>query len=334
MTAFEDWLDETFGGYHQPKINGGSQVNPFEYVVSCPYCGAVKRLYLNPVKRAYNCMKCGGGKLVPWMEELTGWPIKTILALLRNEESDHPLSDFTGVIASLQSPSEEQGHVGRSALQKEIAQHFRLVGFGDSDVDRFIEPYLRSRGFTIQDAADYGFAFAVGGRFSNRLIIPVYEGRGTDRVMVYFQARAVFGAEPKYLNPGLNDGLSRDDWVFNLNMVEASQSPAVYVMEGAFNAMSVGQHCSIATFGKTISETQAAKIKSRIAPGAVIVICFDYGADKETAAAVQVLSGQHKVGWVQMPDARDLNDWRCEGLDVWSLVGAAQWGSPVGLMFA
>lgn len=302
---FENWLRKAFGTYNRPHGGRGND----EYVIDCPDCGAKKRLYLNPVKRMFRCMKgCDAGDLIRWMQKhtkLNGYQIKAIL-------DDEPgVEDFDAEINTLFQPSEknELDHVPT------YMQDFAALGH-DPHIDDRVRRFLTPRGFTMQDAKQWGLAYAWRGKFAGRLIIPVYE----HGELVYFQARAMFGENPKYLNPRV----PRGEVLFNAEIAQATlrcnkpgSPPTLFITEGAFNAMSAGSN-SVAIFGKVMSPVQEARIMqmltSLLPSKAQVVVALDHGAEREAIEIASRLYSMATVGVLYMADDRDLNDLRAAGL--------------------
>lgn len=306
--AFVAWLHRTFGRVHQPQ--GGSRD---EWVIDCPKCGAVQRCYVNPVKRLTNCMRCGGQRLIPWLQQVTSLSGDEIFRLLHDEPS---LLDFDAVAGRLVNPVAEQRNSDSENLP-EIVQDF--IGLGvDPHVDARCMAYLTTRGFGLDYLRPYGFCYAWKGRYAGRLIVPVWEGGR----IIYFQARALFGEEPKYLNPAIPKGQVVFGYELALPwMVTDWPTKRLYVCEGAFNAMSLG-HNAVALFGKTMSSVQEARVLQLLTAAfpnrAELIIAYDHGAESlAIGAATRFGSTAARIGYLQMPDSRDLNAHFCAGtLDV------------------
>jgi len=317
---FEQWVESIADRVGNPHSD--------EYVIDCPKCGAQGRCYLNPTKRLYHCMKCGGGLLVHWMGEVFGIPSYVAADILDDKETVN-VADYESAVSSIDLPARVEVTSPTEDIIAEI-QSFRHIGYGDAFVDNLCAPYLLDRGYNLEYAKLWRLMFAPGGRFAGRLVLPVLNSLGE---MTYFQARTIFASddddEPKYRNPSARDGMGRDNAVFNLDFVEKHQQDTLYVCEGAFNAMAIGMN-AIALFGKTLSESQWSQIASKITRGTKIVVCFDHGTGKETARAAQRLSSVFtSMSYVQMPDTRDYNDWHIRGGHAAVLNVLAQYERPL-----
>lgn len=303
---FENWLRNSFGRFNRPHGGRGND----EYIIDCPDCGAKMRLYMNPVKRKFRCMKgCSGGNLIGWMQRHTdGLRGEQILAILDDEPG---VEDLMSEIMSLTSPPPPP-------IRDNVPEYmndFAALGH-DLGIDERVRSFLEPRGFSMQDAQAWGLCYAWQGRFNGRLILPVYE----QHQLTYFQARAMFGETPKYLNPRV----PRGEVLFNAEMAAAAlrcnkpgSPPVLFITEGAFNTMSVGSN-SVAIFGKTMSPVQEAMVLRMLTSlypvRAQVVVALDHGAEKEAVDIAHKFYLQASaVGFLKMADERDLNDLRAEG---------------------
>lgn len=297
--SFVEWVHSNFGSVNRPSPN--------EFVVDCPNCGAKKRLSLNPIKRVANCYRCGGRRLVHLMEELTGMDSFTCVDII-DGSGCVSLSSQGVLIERLQGIGRRPDPLiesNRKKLAEEITKYFKLVGYGDPFVDGFVEGYLHRRGFNLEVAKLWRLAFAVGGKYSQRLILPVYE----EGSMVYFQGRSIRqGDRLRYLNPGASDGLDGRSYVFNLDVAARYIDQPLYICEGAFNAMTIGGN-AVALFHKSLSDEQFSRICTKIPRNRKVVICFDHGAEADAGEAGQKLKGAgFSVSVVLPPTESDYND--------------------------
>lgn len=294
--AFVNWLTRTLGNVHQPE--GGSRD---EYIADCPKCGAIQRCSINPVKRVVNCYRCGGQGLIQWLQAVSNLTGNEILALIEDRPT---LADFDAIVGTLVNPIP----VTSSEPEEEVhdcLNDFAALGV-DRDIDSRVSGYLQSRGFTIEYAVAYGLCYAWRGRYQGRLIIPVYEGGR----LIYFQARSLFGEEPKYLNPRVPKG----QILFGFDTARSALQTlsCLFICEGAFNALSLGPD-AVAVFGTTMSAVQQAKVLQILTDSfpsrADLVVAFDHGAEgKAVNIANRFGVAARQVGYLQMPDDRDLND--------------------------
>lgn len=310
-SSLYDWLDYNF------NIR---TVHENEWAIEeCPYCGGRWKSFINPTKGVVNCFKCGTGwGLVRWLTEQTGWTREQVAALLHTGED-------------LSSYSERAAQFGMPAADLDIERppawrpDFRLIGTTSDPRDQYAQQYLSGRGFGEPHTRTYKLAYSSEGRYTNRIIIPVFE----DGEVVYFQGRTwAHGVTPKYLNPSITEGYrGKGEVVFNLDV--AAQYDRLYICEGPLTAMSIGLN-AVALFGTYLNERQRSLIVAKLRAREVIVV-LDHGAE----AACRKIVGEftefgtagRKLGYVTMPDARDLNNHLVQGglAQVCSVIERVTW---------
>ena len=69
------------------------------------------------------------------------------------------------------------------------------------------------RGLSEETAERFGLAVSEGGRFKDRLVIPLHDQEGT---LVAYAGRVLDGGEPKYLFPPSERGFHKSYLLFNL----------------------------------------------------------------------------------------------------------------------
>lgn len=299
--AFDDFVLSHFGTARTHTGKNGQE----EILLDCPKCGAEGRCCLNPGLRLYNCYRCGGGRLIDWLQNVCGMSAGDAFRLLQNRTLDS-LAGFEQLVDRFmkdESPI-EQGVPGEG-IAHYVAEFLPLGG--NIVADLVCETYLKERGFTLDYASSWGLLYADSAtKFHDRLIMPCWE----DGRIVYFQGRTMIGAEPKYFNPSAKDGCDRNLYVWNIDV--AAQYSKVYVVEGVFNGMSIGPNV-VSTFGKAVSEHQLMKLRQKLKPGTEVVFAFDHGAEEQAYDAAVALSGSFVTSVLMMPDKRDLNDWYKQG---------------------
>jgi len=297
-----------FDDFIYSRYSNVRQVHQDELLMDCPKCQAVQRFCMNPVKKKYNCYRCGGGQLVTFLQEECGLSRVEAFKLLKGYEVE-TLDDFaTQINKHLYNPQRVDLHTVTVRDGTTIQAYLRaFLPLDTSDSARLLtSPFLERRGFTAEYASRWGLLYAGQGKFAGRIIIPVwYGGR-----IVYFQGRSIVGNEPKYYNPSLKDSVTKDDFLFNIeNAAKASlQTGVVYICEGAFNAMSIGAH-AVCIFGKHLSHQQEHLIRKHIPTSVRLVFALDYGAEDKAYEGASRLSGTYSGRsclWMDIKD--DIND--------------------------
>lgn len=254
-----------------------------EFKIACPYCDDKReRLYINVIKGLGYCFNCG--------ESVGPGKLKKMLEL--KDSKNYSANDFESLDAELQAPQVE------SVRQNII--HLEAVPFVTDPLPDEIRPikklaldYLEHRGFSEEVAVEYQFLLPRPHiRERGRLILPVFESNR----MIYYQARALVGQAPKYLNPTrIQCPIGKSNFVFGLD--EAAnfclrENLPIILCEGIFSAISVGRN-AVAIFGKELSTVQAWKILRAGIRSAIIL--FDPGTKTESLEAARMLCSRMEV---------------------------------------
>lgn len=122
-----------------------------------------------------------------------------------------------------------------------IAKDYKFTSIiRDGDVEKIARDYCISR--KIPESIWKEFKIGNSKPYTNRLIIPFYDKKG---LMYYFQARSLFGEEPKYLNPV---DIPKQKGLYNVFGVNWKKD--VIVTEGPIDSMFVPN--AIAVTGASI----------------------------------------------------------------------------------
>lgn len=181
-----------------------------------------------------------------------------------------------------------------------LPEGFRNISKGESQLARSMRSYIKKRGFSIERLSKQGVGYCDTGQYFGYLIIPyTYQG-----VLRYYNARLVIGNGPRYRNPDKDiSGLGKEFIIFNHDALEMYDS--VYICEGAFNAMTLGDR-AIALQGKHISRYQLNElIKS---PVKRFILLLDSDAKDKAIDLALKLVAYKKVKVVFPPDGKDVND--------------------------
>lgn len=214
-----------------------------EILIKCPYCKDHKyRLGINLSKGVYHCFNCDKAGRITDIKEF---------ALISFET---PSNDFEALKSKLRGMCE--------------------ISSKDFDLDHISWPldkkgtplaykYMIDRGFTPEEIVKYNLRvgkpyFDASGkeikRTSGRIIFPFM----SDGNCVYYIARTLTGAIPKYLN---SDG-SKSTLVYNIDKVDG----VCILCEGIISAIAAERTTgipSVAVLGKSISFFQLNRIRSK-----------------------------------------------------------------------
>lgn len=275
--------------YFVKRLNIRKYRHGWYRVPVCPYCGRENKLGINFSMNRCNCFRCNAHptpiQLAMDIEHFTEY--SELIKLLNNGE-------FT----ELTFKEDKVEIQGRKELF--LPEGFRNISKGESQLARSMRSYIKKRGFEIERLSRQGVGYSTEGQYFGYLIIPyTYHG-----VLRYYNARLVIGNGPRYRNPDKDiSGLGKEFIIFNHDALEMYDS--VYICEGAFNAMTMGDR-AIAMMGKAVSAYQINElIKS---PVKRFIILLDPDAKQYAINLALRLVAYKKVKVVFLPDGKDCND--------------------------
>jgi len=229
------WLDVL--GQHGIDATLASAGHELQF--SCPLCQDVKkRFYLNATSGAWICHRCE--------ERGSGYDFcRKVLEL------DH----FQSMRALKQASKEEKPAFVVRALDAspradgiEMPEGIHLLK--RTDVTSHEYPfwnYLYRRGLDELTIRRHKIGYAIIGRYAYRVVVPVF----TKRLLRTFVARSIVGGvEPKVLRPEQNG-----QQIPALFGIDDLKSSTVFLVEGVFDAMRIGDH-AVATLGTNLSPEQ------------------------------------------------------------------------------
>lgn len=123
-------------------------------------------------------------------------------------------------------------------------------------------PYMSKRNITLEDVRDFGIFYCDKGKYSNRIVFPVWE----DNRLIYWQARAMYEADQvqfghkfiKALNPERMEGCAVSSEVL-MNLDVACKFERVAIVEGPMDCVRTGS-ASVCTFTKSITPAQVRRL--------------------------------------------------------------------------
>ena len=179
------------------------------------------------------------------------------------------------------------------------------LGFELKAVDRQAAlEYARSRGVSEETAERFGLAVSAGGRFKDRLVIPLHDTEGT---LVAYAGRTLDGGEPKYLFPPSERGFRKSYLLFNLHRVlaESGENRNVVLVEGFFDCMAVSQagFPALALMGSSLSEQQTELLAAHFRH-VVVVLDGDEAGRKGTEECLVKLGRRVYVRAVELPEGQ------------------------------
>ena len=211
----------------------GYQMKNGEYAFHCQFCNHhKKKLQVNLETQKWHCWGCnqGGHKIGILLRKLNA-PKNIISDVLKI------LGDYRGV-----SKDKEEKTEFNVTLPKE---YIPLWKKSEDPVYKNAIHYLKGRGIGSIDILRYSIGYCSSGGYSNRIIVPSYDGDGK---LNYFMARDIFpNSKFKYKNPPM----SKDTVGFELFI---NWNEPIVLVEGAFDAIAIRNNV-IPLFGKFPSKT-------------------------------------------------------------------------------
>ena len=186
------------------------------------------------------------GKWHCWVSNQGGHNLFQLLKRLKaSREQFTELGDIVGKPSkSLSSQTSDKKQTLR--LPKEFKPMWEN---GGGIIQKHSWVYLQNRGMGKADVIRYGIGYCSEGLYSNRVIIPSYDGNGE---LNYFVGRSIYKDGMKYKNPPV----SKDVIGFELFI---NWDEPLILCEGVFDAIAVKRN-AIPLFGKTIPKKLMKKI--------------------------------------------------------------------------
>lgn len=255
----------------------------------CPYCGKEHKMGVNLSMFRCNCFRCGEhptpSQLIMDIEHLDTYT--ELLKFLDNGD----FTDYTFKEEAVELAEKKPVF---------LPEGFTLLSFGTSQLAKSIRGYMVNRHFSIQELCKQGVGYCTKGNLFGYVIIP-YFSKGE---LQYYNARRVIGNGPRYNNPNKDiTGLGKEFIIYNQDAL--SMYKTIYICEGAFNALTMGQK-GIATMGKAISRYQLNMlIKS---PVERFIILLDPDAKEQAIKLALALVNFKRVKVCFLPEGKDVND--------------------------
>ena len=178
----------------------------------------------------------------------------------------------------------------------------------DPKVQRAWSFLFERRLFDEETLEDAPFYLCTEGRFANRLIIPFKK----DGRVYYFQARSLFGEEPKYLNPASEGSVRSSDVVYPFDESE----DYVVVCEGPLDAVALQRQGvnATCTIGSTCSRTQA-EILSEYGGKVILAYDNDEAGEKGIKRFDQLRKEMRMTSFEVCPPPSGYKDWNEAHMD-------------------
>lgn len=235
MTNNEYIIIQFFGNdYIAPDSNSN------DYRFQCPHCKELGKrtddykLYVHKGNLKFHCFRCG------WKGRLSRSDA------LEEGSSSKLLSRLNELVKSRNVSEDEDEETIYYRIPENLVQ--------PSDINAY--NYLKGRGITDEDIKYYSIRMpnlSDSSKFMGRIVIPnkVIAKVYTDM----YVARTYIGQEPKYKNPYNSP---KDSVIFNYSRIPKNPEQII-INEGTITSIIAGRD-SIATYGKSVSDTQISMI--------------------------------------------------------------------------
>jgi DNA primase len=212
----------------------GTSLKGDEQAHHCPFCHHhKKKLQINLNTQQWHC----------WVCDAKGKKIQTLLKRLHvDSKRIRKVFEIYGDDYIVSTTTEEE------KVELRLPSEFKSLLVkpkGLNPLYRKVVQYAKDRGLTKEDIIRYNIGYCDTGMYSNRIIIPSYDG---DNRLNYFIARSVFSEEKfKYKNPPVSKNVTIFENQINWN-------EPITLCEGVFDAMSIKRN-AIPLLGKFIPKT-------------------------------------------------------------------------------
>lgn len=183
----------------------------------------------------------------------------------------------------------------------------------DTPLDAWLDvarSYLASRGVTERERWEWNLGYAIDGRLSGRIYVPVQDFRGK---LVGYTARSFVGDDRKYLEPNAAEGGEGGTIFGEYWWPQHPDRDVLVVVEGPFDAIAVRQATGLpvaALRGSNFVPRQA----NKLATFADVIVATDPDAAGEKVArdVRESLARFCRCRRVIVPEGHDVASYRCE----------------------
>ncbi len=300
---------EVIGTFLELKKNGAN----FKCV--CPFHNdTTPSLVVSPSKQIYHCFACGAGgdsiKFVMEYEKLS-YPeaieklasmVNFSLSYTSNEgvkREDRKLMENLNLfyIKTFDTHSISKQYVQQRGISEASAEKFEL-GYAPSSFGTL--DFLKSRGYTMAEAIEYGVAGLGEGnapyaRFIERLTFPIYSASGK---IVGFGGRTLSNHPAKYVNSPQTKHFNKSQLLYGYHLAKENivRQKSIIVTEGYLDVVMLHQagfNTAVATLGTALTNEHI-PLLLRGAPDVIVAYDGD-SAGINAALKASMLLSQHGI---------------------------------------
>lgn len=282
--SVKSWAESNFD---TKFIAGNIQIN-------CPFCNDTQFHFgIHPKKRVANCFRasCGWkGSVLDLVMQYENCNFSRAIKIIgASDEKKFSEKEYKDAVRRFRGDRSKKSEI-------EMPEGFRGLDTGSRTGKACLRYLMNKRGMSTEQIAEIGAGICDMDKYSGYVVIPVTE-KGQ---VVYYVARQVIKmGGPKYVFPSNEEvgGYGKSNWLFNRD--KASRYSRVYIAEGVFDAIALGE-MAVCTFGTKLSDMQHQKLVQAGHKRATIVL--DEDALDDSYEMAERLRPHMKVDVIKMED--------------------------------
>lgn len=296
------------------KVSVKPNKNGREFIARCPLCGDSKKSltkrrfhlkYENENKIVYICFNCHKtGSFIELYSILNGISISEAFKTLKKVKFDsikQVLKKKKAEKVVSNNPNEIVFQEFSDILKDCLSVNSIPDGIMQSKLLNCLKSFINDRKID----KSYPLYVAYRGYWKNRIIIPIYDNNN----LVYFQGRAIFQSDNKYLNPKSE----KKNIILNKN--NFSRDKYIVICEGIFDALSIGPQGTIC-LGASIDDKFIKKVAEYTDVGIIIALDNDKTGKEQLLKTINESIYRNKLKYFIFPNKynhiKDLNELKIE----------------------
>ena len=266
--AFVDWTKKRFKNVlikgDEIRLNSFFAENDNKYHLWCNPKGGKKEVGFG----VYHCFKTDKkGTLVNLVMDVEKCDFLTALKILKGNirASNKNLNQ----IFNYEHPDYT---LKNKKIEIKLPENCELIEDSNNTIIKNAKNYLTNRKMNYNN-----FFVCTNGKYRNRIVIPYFDF--DFKSLIYFNTRALFETNLRYLGPPKTEGVGKEDVLY---LPKKIQHNKIYLTEGEFDAcsLSLSGLSAVACGGKNLSDIQAAMLSN-------YDICLSLDLDKAGTEAIK-----------------------------------------------
>lgn len=234
-------------GYLESVLGRSKKTARNNHAFICPNgCVSPKhKLEVSISDNKFNCWVCSGEK--------GGYKGKNLVNLFKQVKAPQHVIDEVKSLLNNNTNSSIEWNDNKFVEQKQIIQlpdeYKPLYPQPTEIIARHALAYLKKRRIIQEDIIKYNIGYCATGKYKNRIIIPLYNGKGE---LIYFEARSFDDNSLHYLKPDFPRDIIPNEYLINWNL-------PIILCEGAFDMIAIKRNV-IPLLGKSIQDELMKKL--------------------------------------------------------------------------